>query len=62
LLGLGFGPYLMGVFNDHYHARFGVDVIRYSTATAALTTLVGGLLFIAAAQYMVRDMNRASST
>jgi MFS family permease len=62
LLGLGFGPYLMGVFNDHYRARFGVDVIRYSTATAALTTLVGGLLFIAAAQYMVRDMNRASAT
>jgi len=61
LLGLGFGPYLMGVFNDHYHARLGVDVIRYSTATAAISTLVGGLLFIAAAQYMVRDMEEASA-
>jgi MFS family permease len=61
LLGLGFGPYLMGVFNDHYRARLGVDVIRYSTSTAAATTLIGGLLFIFAAQYMVRDMERATA-
>jgi MFS family permease len=62
LLGLGVGPYLIGVFNDHYRPRLGVDVIRYSTGTAALATLIGGLLFIAAARYMVRDMERASAT
>ena len=51
----------MGVFNDHYRARLGVDVIRYSTSTAAATTLIGGLLFIFAAQYMVRDMESATA-
>lgn len=59
LLGLGLGPYLMGVFNDRYKAHFGVDVIRYSTSTAAFATLVGGILFIVAAQFLQRDINRA---
>ncbi len=62
LLGLGFGPFLIGVFNDHYAHTLGVSVIRYSTATAAFTTLIGGLLFCLAAQSLERDMDRASQT
>jgi MFS family permease len=58
LLGLGLGPYLIGAFNDHYRQRLGVDVIRYSMSTAALTTLVGGLLFVVAAQFLERDQKR----
>jgi MFS family permease len=61
LIGLGLGPFLIGVFNDHYAYRFGVGVIRYSMSTAAITTLAGGLLFIAAAQFLQRDMTRALS-
>jgi MFS family permease len=60
LLGLGLGPFLIGVFNDHYRLRLGVDVIRYSMSTAALTTLVGGLLFSIAAQSLERDMARTT--
>jgi MFS family permease len=60
LLGLGLGPFLIGVFNDHYRLRLGVDVIRYSMSTAALTTMVGGLLFCFAARSLERDMARAT--
>jgi len=58
LLGLGLGPFLIGVFNDHYIHRLGVAVNRYSVSSAAITTLIGGLLFIVAAQWLVRDMAR----
>jgi MFS family permease len=58
LVGLGLGPLFIGAFNDHYAHRLGVGVIRYSMATAAVTTLLGGLLFFVAAQFMERDMAR----
>jgi MFS family permease len=58
LLGLGLGPFLIGVFNDHYGRLLGVDVIRYSMSTAAVTTLIGGLLFLVAAQFLQRDIDR----
>ncbi len=61
LIGLGLGPFLIGVFNDHYRQRLGVDVIRYSMSTAALTTLIGGLLFVVAAQYLQRDIDRTTA-
>jgi len=61
LIGLGLGPFLIGVFNDHYRQRLGVDVIRYSMSTAAFTTLVGGLLFVVAAQYLRRDIDRTAA-
>jgi MFS family permease len=61
LLGLGLGPYLIGVFNDHFQSRFGVGVIRYTMSTAALTTLIGGLLFVAAGRFLERDMARAEA-
>lgn len=61
LIGLGLGPFLMGVFNDHYRARLGIDVNRYSMSSAAITTFVGGSIFVIAAQFFRRDMTRASA-
>lgn len=58
LLGLGLGPFLIGAFNDHYARTLGVGVIRYSVATAAVTTLLGGLLFVLAARWLEQDMAR----
>jgi MFS family permease len=58
IVGLGLGPYFIGAFNDHYAHRLGVGVIRYSMATAAITTFLGGVIFIIAAQYLKRDMAR----
>jgi MFS family permease len=61
LLGLGMGPYLIGIFNDHFQKHLGVNVIRYTMFPTAITTFVGGLLFIAAAQYLRRDMARSAA-
>ncbi|MGA3293806.1 MAG: MFS transporter [Candidatus Acidiferrales bacterium] len=61
LVGLGLGPFLIGVFNDHYRPILGVGVIRYSMSTAAFTTLVGGLLFCVAARFLERDMARTAA-
>jgi predicted MFS family arabinose efflux permease len=58
LVGLGLGPLFIGAFNDHFANSLGVGVIRYSMATAAVTTFLGGLLFVAAARYMERDIAR----
>ena len=60
LLGLGLGPFLIGVFNDHYSHLLGTNVIRYSMGTAAVTTLIGGSLFCVAAQWFERDMARTA--
>jgi MFS family permease len=60
LVGLGLGPFLMGAFNDHYTRTLGAGVIRYSIATAAFTTLMGGLLFVLAARWLERDMARTA--
>jgi MFS family permease len=61
LLGLGAGPYLIGIFNDHFQKQLGVNVLRYTMFPAAITTFVGGLLFVVAAQYLRRDMARAAA-
>jgi predicted MFS family arabinose efflux permease len=61
LIGLGLGPFLMGVFNDHYRARLGIAVNRYSMSSAAITTFVGGSIFLIAAQFFHRDITRASA-
>jgi MFS family permease len=58
LLGLGVGPFLIGVFNDHYGRQYGIGVIRYSMATAAVTTFLGGIAFIVAAQFLKHDVER----
>ncbi len=59
LIGLGVGPFLIGLFDDHYAPRLGVQIIRYSMSTAGLTTMLGGLIFIFAARYVRADSARA---
>jgi predicted MFS family arabinose efflux permease len=61
LIGLGVGPYFIGAFNDRYAHQLGVGVIRYSMATAAVTTFLGGVIFIVAAQFLKRDVARTAA-
>ena len=58
IFGLGIGPLLIGVANDWLRPRLGEAVIRYSMATAAFTTLVGGIIFCIAARFLERDVAR----
>jgi len=61
LIGMGGGTLLIGALNDHYMPRLGPTAIRYSMSTAAAATLIGGLLFIVAAQYLKQDAGRTLS-
>lgn len=61
IFGLGLGPLFIGAINDHYTKQFGVNVIRYSMSTAAAATLIGGIFFIIAAQFLKQDVRRALS-
>jgi ABC-type Fe3+-siderophore transport system permease subunit len=58
IFGLGLGPYFIGAFNDHFAKQLGVNVIRYSMSTAAAATLIGGIFFIIAAQFLKEDTSR----
>jgi hypothetical protein len=61
VIGLGRDPSLIGVLNAYVSQRPGVNVRRYSMSTAAFTTLIGGLLFVAAAQNLQRDIDRTTA-
>lgn len=61
IFGLGLGPFLIGFANDWLRPRLGVEVIRYSMSTAAVTTLAGGVIFCVAARWLERDMARTLS-
>jgi predicted MFS family arabinose efflux permease len=60
--GQGVGPLVVGALNDYLKAEFGVVAIRYSLLAAALTTVLGGFLFLAAARSIRKDIKRAESS
>jgi MFS family permease len=48
LVGQVFGPLIVGVLNDALAATYGDEAIRYSMLVAVVTSLLGGLCFMAA--------------
>ena len=61
LLGQAVGPLAVGVLNDALAASLGVEAIRYSLLIIALTPILAGLCFWAAANHYVADMERAGN-
>jgi len=61
LIGMGGGALLIGALNDHFNPTLGVNGIRYSMSTAAAATLIGGVFFIIAAQFLKDDVPRTLS-
>lgn len=59
LVGQFAGPILIGGMNDALAQRLGDIAIRYSLGVVILCALAGGLLFLAAAAFMARDVKRA---
>ena len=57
--GLGLGPLAVGAVNDLLKGSFGADAVRYSLLSAAVTTLLGALLFVWAARTIREDIARA---
>jgi len=58
--GQGVGPLVVGALNDVLKADFGVDAVRYSLLSTALTTTLGALLFVWAARSIRADIQRAA--
>ena len=61
LLGQAVGPLAVGVLNDALAASLGAEAIRYSLLIIALTPILAGLCFWAAASHYVADMERAGN-
>lgn len=57
--GQGVGPLVIGVLNDYLKPDLGVLSIRYSLLAAALTSALGGLIFLAAARSIRADIKLA---
>ncbi len=58
--GQGVGPLAVGMINDALKGSYGVDAVRYSLLSAAVTTTLGALLFVWAARWIRSDIARAS--
>ena len=61
LLGQVVGPLAVGALNDSLHASIGDDAIRYSLLIIAVTPVLAGLCFWAAASYYVADVERSGN-
>ena len=58
--GQGVGPLAVGIVNDALKGAYGADAVRYSLLSAAVTTILGALLFVWAARSIRTDIKRAS--
>jgi len=56
LVGLGFGPFLIGLMNDAFADRFGAEAIRYSLLVVGLAGLPSLLLFQTASRTLREDL------
>lgn len=59
LVGLGIGPLVTGMLNDHLEATMGREAIRYSLIVPCLTSAIGGILMAVAAFSVEKDRMRA---
>jgi MFS family permease len=58
--GQGVGPLAVGMINDTLKNDYGNDAVRYSLLSAAVTTMLGALLFVWAARFIRADIKRAA--
>ena len=58
--GQGVGPLAVGIINDALKSDYGVNAVRYSLLSAAVTTTLGALLFVWAARSIRADIKLAT--
>jgi MFS family permease len=61
LVGLGLGSQMVGIFNDLFHARYGVEGIRYSLLILAAVGWLSAPLFLLAARHLRADLEASRS-
>ena len=57
--GQGVGPLAVGMINDALKDQYGIEAVRYSLLSAAVSTTLGALLFVWAAASIRADIRRA---
>lgn len=60
LFGQGVGPLVVGALNDLWKATYGVDAIRYSLLSAAVTSTLGAAIFLIATPFIRKEIARAA--
>lgn len=55
LIGMGMGPFLVGILNDLFAPHFSAQAVRYSLGIMTLGLIVSGCLFMFAAQSLKRE-------
>jgi hypothetical protein len=61
LIGLGCGPFAVGVLNDVLGARYGIASVRYSLLLAVVSVVLGAGCFLASTRFLVNDLARAEA-
>ena len=61
LVGQGLGPLVVGALNDVWKAAYGVDAIRYSLLSAAVTSTLGAAIFLIATPFIRKEIARAAA-
>ena len=59
LLGMGAGPWLVGIASDLLTDRFGVEALRYALVAGLLTNPIGALCFWLAGRTLLSDLERS---
>ena len=60
IIGLGFGPFLVGVLSDVLSPSYGEESLRYAIIIATAAYFWAGAHFILAGRTIVADLERAS--
>lgn len=60
IIGLGLGPFLVGVLSDLFAPSFGEESLRYAIIVATAAYFWAGAHFMMAGRTIVADLNRAS--
>ncbi|MET0372111.1 MAG: MFS transporter [Sphingobium sp.] len=57
--GLGIGPIFVGVMNDLFNQRYGIDSIRYSLLIATIGFLLSAIFYFISSRYVRDDLARS---
>lgn len=60
IVGLGAGPVVVGLLNDHLSGRFGPEAIRYSLSAVALMSVIAGWCFLRGSRTLRGDLRAAA--
>jgi len=61
LVGLGAGPFVVGLLNDLWHPRFGDEAIRYSLLTVTLLGVAAAALFVQSSRTLREELAAAAN-